>query len=61
MTKKDKHTLGDIYKIEHDGFKGTIIGFYTTIEGKEGVVLQQCGTRVVHVYGLKWLKSENKH
>lgn len=42
--------------IEHDGFEGTIIGHYTTREGKRGVVLQQTGTRVVHVYSEKWIK-----
>lgn len=49
--------------IEHDGFVGNIIGRYVTREGKIGVVLQQVGTRVVHVYGEKWLKiyhPENK-
>lgn len=39
----------------HDGFSGDIIGHYTTREGKRGVVVQQDGTRVVHVYGEKWL------
>lgn len=43
-------------EIEHDGFKGDIIGYYTTREGKRGVVVQQDGTRVVHVYGEKWIK-----
>lgn len=43
-------------RIEHDDFEGEIIGRYTTREGKRGVVLQQTGTRVVHVYGEKWLK-----
>lgn len=43
------------YRVEHDGFEGVEIGTYTTLEGKEGVVLQQTGTRVVHVYGRKWL------
>jgi predicted Fe-Mo cluster-binding NifX family protein len=33
-----------------DGFEGTLIGEYTTREGVPGVVLQQIGTRVVHVY-----------
>ncbi len=34
-----------------DGFTGTVIGSYTTLEGKTGVVVQQDGTKVVHVYG----------
>lgn len=41
--------------IAHDGFAGDIIGHYQTREGKRGVVVQQDGTRVVHVYGEKWL------
>jgi|SRR6185312_1306774 len=44
------------YRIEHDGFEGIQVGSYTTLEGKEGVVLQQIGSRVVHVYGKKWLQ-----
>lgn len=44
-----------VFRIEYDGFEGTVIGTYTTREGKRGVVLQQVGTKVVHVYGLKWL------
>lgn len=39
-----------VYRVEHDGFEGTEIGSYVTREGKEGVVLQQIGTKVVHVY-----------
>ncbi len=49
-----------IYQIEHDGFCGTRQGSYTTREGKRGVVLQQVGTRVVHVYGEKWLVPSPK-
>lgn len=49
--------IGQIYTIAHDGFRGHIIGFYKTAEGKRGVVLQQIGTRVVHVYGVKWLEK----
>jgi hypothetical protein len=44
-----------IHRIEHDAFEGSIIGEYTTREGKRGVVLQQTGTKVVHVYSEKWL------
>ncbi|WP_404927115.1 hypothetical protein [Mesorhizobium sp. ORM16] len=47
--------LSEVYHIEHDGFEGSVIGSYTTREGKRGVVLQQIGTKVVHVYGEKWL------
>ena len=44
-------------RIEHDGFEGDVIGHYQTREGKRGVVLQQHGTRVVHVYGTKWIRA----
>lgn len=54
---KKEIELGDIFTIDHDGFSGSVVGFYETREGKKGVVLQQLGTRVVHVYGTKWLKS----
>lgn len=48
--------LGATFEVEHDGFVGTVQGYYVTREGKEGVNLQQAGTRVVHVYGRRWLK-----
>jgi hypothetical protein len=47
---------GDRFLIDHDGFVGTVIGEYQRLDGKRGVVLQQDGTTVVHVYGEKWLK-----
>ena len=53
----ERHPVCTKYVIEHDGFAGHVIGYYVTDEGKEGVVLQQEGTRVVHVYGTKWLKG----
>ena len=46
---------GERYRIEHDGFQGTVIGHYKRLDGYEGVVMQQDGTKVVHVYGKKWL------
>lgn len=46
-------------KIEYDGFEGDIIGIYTTREGKEGVVVQQHGTKVVHVYGKNRLEKKD--
>lgn len=51
--------LGTHVMIAHDGFAGTVQGYYETREGKRGVVLQQHGTRVVHVYGEKWLSLES--
>lgn len=47
-------------EIAHDGFTGDIIGRYVTREGKRGAVVQQDGTRVVHVYGEKWLPIETQ-
>ena len=47
--------IGKSAAIKHDGFEGTVQGHYLTREGKRGVVVQQDGTRVVHVYGEKWL------
>lgn len=49
------NTWGLRYRIAHDGFVGTVIGHYERLDGKRGVVLQQDGTNVVHVYGEKWL------
>lgn len=46
---------GTRVSIEHDGFAGVVIGHYERLDGKRGAVLQQDGTRVVHVYGEKWL------
>lgn len=49
--------LGAKFRIEHDGFVGFVIGHYERRDGHRGVVLQQRGTNIVHVYGLKWLKE----
>lgn len=49
--------MGQKFHIEHDGFVGTVIGEYKRLDGYEGVVMQQDGTKIVHVYGKKWLKS----
>lgn len=43
--------------VAHDGFEGAVIGRYVTREGKSGLVLQQHGTRIVHVYGEKWFEQ----
>lgn len=51
MSKDEEESLGMRVSVEYDGFTGTIIGSYMTREGKEGWVIQQDGTRVVHVYG----------
>lgn len=53
--KSEDRPTGHV-SIAHDGFAGDIIGHCLTREGKRGVVVQQDGTRVVHVYGEKWIK-----
>lgn len=47
--------LGMRYRIEFDGFVGTVIGSYRRLDGEEGVVMQQDGSKIVHVYRRKWL------
>lgn len=51
--------VGTHVRIDHDGFAGVVVGHYVTLEGKRGVVIQQHGTRVVHVYGERWLIRED--
>lgn len=46
----DGEELELVLGCERDGFLGTKIGEYVTREGIPGVVLQQLGTKVVHVY-----------
>lgn len=46
---------GKRFRIEHDGFQGTVIGHYERLDGEQGVVMQQDGCNVVHVYRKKWL------
>lgn len=41
----------------NDGFAGTVQGYYVTREGEFGLVVQQDGTKVVHVYREKWLEG----
>lgn len=53
---KDMWPIGRLFRIEHDGFVGMIIGHYARRDGKRGIVGQQTGTNIVHVYGEKWLK-----
>lgn len=57
QTETPSPKIGDLYAIEHDGFVGTVIGFYQRSDGYKGVVMQQAGTKIVHVYGLKWLSQ----
>lgn len=50
----ERRPIGSTLAVAHDGFIGTVQGYYITREGKPGLVLQQEGNRVVHVYGEKW-------
>ena len=43
--------------VKHDGFAGSVIGYYVTREGKPGLVLQLDDARVVHVYSTKWFSN----
>ena len=52
----EKYPYGTQLSVEHDGFSGSVIGYYVTREGKPGLVLQLDGARVVHVYGEKWFR-----
>jgi hypothetical protein len=52
--------LGETYSVEYDSFVGTMQGSYVTREGREGVVLQQVGTKVVHVYGRNRIKRHTE-
>lgn len=40
------------FRCPSDGFTGTCVGAYTTLEGHRGLVLQQDGSYVIHVYRL---------
>lgn len=48
--------LGTRIEIDHDGFRGSIVGYYRRHDGKCGAVLQIDGGRIIHVYGEQWLK-----
>jgi len=50
--------LGDTYHVEYDRFIGEVIGYYLTRENQKGVVLQQIGTKVVHVYHTRHLRKD---
>ena len=50
----ERWPLGTELTVAHDGFIGTVRGYYITREGKVGLVLQQLDNRVVHVYNEKW-------
>ena len=47
---------GELVECGYAGFRGTVVGSYITREGKHGKVVQQDGTKVVHVYRADRLK-----
>lgn len=51
--------MGTALSVEHDGFSGTVQGYYMTREGKPGLVLQLDNARVIHVYGTKWFEVDH--
>lgn len=53
-----QYRFGTRWRAMTDDFVGEVVGWYVTREEKRGVVLQQAGTRVVHVYQTKWLDAE---
>ena len=56
MELAKRQPYGTPIAIEHDGFKGVVIGYYIRLDGVPGIVAQLDDARVVHVYGEKWLK-----
>lgn len=52
---EQKYPIDSRWHIGHDGFVGTVRGYYIRRDGKRGVVLQQDETNIVHVYGERWL------
>lgn len=51
--------MGTSLSVAHDGFAGTVQGYYMTREGKPGLVLQLDDARVIHVYGTKWFEVDH--
>lgn len=56
----ERYPRGTHLSVDHDGFKGRVIGYYVTFEDKPGLVLQMDGNKVVHVYSEKWFVSGAK-
>ena len=50
--------IGTRLSVKHDGFSGTVQGYYVTREGKPGLDLQLDDARVIHVYGTKWFEPK---
>lgn len=53
---KRRWPMGKHLTVEHDGFTGTVQGYYFTREGKPGLVLQLDDAKIIHVYGEKWFE-----
>ena len=59
MKLMERVAIGARLHVTHDGFSGTVQGYYVTREGKPGLVLQMHDNRVVHVYGEKWFTESD--
>ena len=55
----DRYPYGTELSVEHDGFAGTVVGYYITREGNHGLSLQLHNAKVVHVYSEKWFTKED--
>lgn len=53
----NRFPVGTDLNVAHDGFSGTVQGYYRTREGRPGLVLQMHGNKVVHVYSEKWFQN----
>jgi hypothetical protein len=56
MFSTGREMSNSVFRCKYDNFVGEVVGNYMTKEGKTGLVLQQLGTKVVHVYGLQSLE-----
>lgn len=59
-TAEGDRAIGAAVRVDYDGFAGTVQGHYVTREGRRGAVVQQHGTKVVHVYGVDRLKPDHR-
>jgi hypothetical protein len=54
-----QYPRGTRLTVDHDGFKGRVVGYYMTLEGKPGLALQLKNSRVVHVYSTRWFGEKS--
>ena len=56
MSAGNQFRYRQIVEGTRDGFKGSVIGFYRTLEKTHGVVVQENGSRIKHIYDCKHVK-----